>query len=73
MQVDFVCGVGYYGFMRLDLALVQRNIYPTRARAAAAILAGLVTVNGMVAKKASQSVDDKDVLHMGSLPKRLSL
>ena len=49
MQVDFVCGVGYYGFMRLDLALVQRNIYPTRARAAAAILAGLVTVNGMVA------------------------
>ena len=54
--------------MRLDLALVQRNVYPTRARAAAAIAAGLVTVNGAVAKKASQSVDDKDVLVGGVLP-----
>ena len=54
--------------MRLDLALVQRNLYPTRARAVAAINAGLVTVNGVPAKKPSQSVFDADVLVGGDLP-----
>lgn len=54
--------------MRLDLALVQRNLYPTRARAVAAINAGLVTVNGVLAKKPSQSVDDADALVGGELP-----
>lgn len=54
--------------MRLDLALVQRNLYPTRARAVAAINAGLVSVNGVSAKKPSQSVSDTDVLVGGDLP-----
>ena len=54
--------------MRLDQALVQRNVYPTRARAVAAIKAGLVVVNGVVAKKPSQDVGDADVLVGGDLP-----
>ena len=54
--------------MRLDLALVQRQIYPTRARAVAAINAGLVAVNGAPAKKPSQAVSDSDVLVGGELP-----
>lgn len=54
--------------MRLDQALVYRNIYPTRAKAVAAIKAGLVTVNGVVAQKPSQPVVDTDVLCGGALP-----
>ena len=54
--------------MRLDQALVYRNIYPTRAKAVAAIKAGLVTVNGVVAQKPSQPVADTDVLYGGALP-----
>ena len=54
--------------MRLDLALVQRNLYSTRARAVAAIKAGLVSVNGVPAKKPSQDVVDADVLMGGALP-----
>ncbi len=54
--------------MRLDVALVSQNIYPTRARAIAAVHAGLVMVNGVVAKKPSQSVSDVDVLAGGDLP-----
>lgn len=54
--------------MRLDQALVFQKIYPTRAKAVAAINAGLVTVNGVVAKKPSQSVDTNDVLVGGVLP-----
>ncbi|MBQ2017296.1 MAG: TlyA family RNA methyltransferase [Alphaproteobacteria bacterium] len=54
--------------MRLDLALVQRNLYSTRARAVAAIKAGLVLINGVPAKKPSQDVVDSDVLDAGALP-----
>ena len=54
--------------MRLDLALVGKNIYPTRAKAVAAIKAGLVTVNGAVAQKPSQAVSDADVLVGAALP-----
>lgn len=54
--------------MRLDLALVQRDLYPTRAKAVAAIKAGLVTVNGVAAKKPSQDVLDADVLVGADLP-----
>ncbi len=42
---------------RLDQALVARGFFETRARAQAAIEAGLVTVGGVVARKASQGVD----------------
>ena len=54
--------------MRLDQALVQRNLYSTRARAVAGIRGGLVTVNGAPAKKPSQDVGDSDVLVAGELP-----
>ena len=54
--------------MRLDLALIQRGLYSTRARAVAAIKAGLVSINGVAAKKPSQDVVDADVLTGGALP-----
>ena len=54
--------------MRLDVALVERNIYPTRAKAVAAIKAGLVSVNGVAAQKPSQSVTVSDNLVGGALP-----
>ncbi len=54
--------------MRLDVALVVQNIYPTRSRALAAIQAGLVTVNGDVATKAAMAVSENDVLRGESLP-----
>lgn len=54
--------------MRLDQALVQRNLYPTRAKAVVAIKDGLVMVNGVAAKKPSQDVADSDVLVADALP-----
>jgi len=54
--------------MRLDVALVAQNIYPTRAKAAAAIKSGLVSVNGVPAQKPSQAVLETDVLTGGALP-----
>lgn len=66
--VDFVDRWRYSASMRLDLELVRRNLYPTRARAVAAIRAGLVTVNGTSAKKPSQIITDTDVIVGGNLP-----
>lgn len=54
--------------MRLDQELVKRNLYQSRAKAVAAIDAGLVKVNGVVAKKPSQSVVESDVIIGGNLP-----
>lgn len=54
--------------MRLDQELVVRKIYPTRAKAVAAIKSGLVMVNGDPAQKPSQQVDDKDKIAGGQLP-----
>ena len=47
--------------IRLDLALEQRGLVPSRARARDAILRGTVTINGVVAHKQNQMVarDDK--------------
>jgi 23S rRNA (cytidine1920-2'-O)/16S rRNA (cytidine1409-2'-O)-methyltransferase len=42
---------------RLDLALVERGLAPTRARARDAILRGHVTVNGALAAKPAMTVD----------------
>lgn len=53
--------------MRLDSELVQRNMYPSRAKAVAAIGAGLVKVNGVVAKKPCQSVSEADNITAGAL------
>lgn len=54
--------------MRLDSELVSRGVYPTRAKAVAAIKAGLVLVNGVVAKKQSQNVSESDDIVGGALP-----
>ena len=54
--------------MRLDQALVARNLYPTRARAVAAIKSGLVSVNGKIAQKPSHDVADTDEIVGGDLP-----
>ena len=54
--------------MRLDQELVVRKIYPTRAKAVAAIKSGLVMVNGDPAQKPSQHVDDTDEIAGGQLP-----
>ena len=54
--------------MRLDQFLVSKQIYNTRARAVAAIRAGLVSVNAVVAKKPSQNVSDDDNVIAGALP-----
>ncbi|MGB6317460.1 MAG: TlyA family RNA methyltransferase, partial [Litorimonas sp.] len=44
--------------MRADLHLVQHGHFPSRARAQAAIKAGLVSVDGRVLKKASAVIPD---------------
>lgn len=54
--------------MRLDLELISRKLYPTRAKAAAAIKSGLVKINGNIATKPSQDVDDKDSIEATPLP-----
>ncbi len=47
---------------RLDLAIEQRGLLPSRARARDAILRGTVRVNGMVAAKPHQQVGDDDAI-----------
>ena len=48
------------GKTRLDQRLVCLSLFESRARAAAAIKAGQVTVNGITAEKASMSVSSDD-------------
>lgn len=43
---------------RADIALVGRGLFPSRAQAQAAIAAGLVRINGVALKKASEEVAD---------------
>lgn len=67
--VDFVRFYHYnMCIMRLDSELVSRGIYPTRAKAVAAIKAGLVTVNGRPAQKPSQQIADTDEIVGAALP-----
>lgn len=47
---------------RLDLALEQRGLMPSRARARDAILRGTVMVNGEPAKKPNQMVSEADAV-----------
>ncbi len=42
--------------LRLDVALVRRGLFPSRQRAAAAVMAGTVLVAGQPARKAGQAV-----------------
>ncbi len=46
--------------MRLDVHLVESGVYESRARARAAIEAGLVRVNGTVATKPSRKISEDD-------------
>ncbi|MBO9589386.1 TlyA family RNA methyltransferase [Devosia sp.] len=48
--------------IRLDLALEQRGLLPSRARARDAILRGTVSVNGEKAKKPNQMVSADDAI-----------
>ena len=48
--------------IRLDIALEQRGLVQSRARARDAVLRGTVTVNGVAAVKASALVSDSDVI-----------
>lgn len=48
--------------IRLDLALEQRGLVPSRARARDAILRGTVTINGVTAHKQNQMVGRDDRL-----------
>jgi 23S rRNA (cytidine1920-2'-O)/16S rRNA (cytidine1409-2'-O)-methyltransferase len=50
--------------MRLDSALFKSKLTQSRSQAENYIKLGLVTVNGTVAKKASQAVSDIDVLRV---------
>lgn len=50
--------------LRLDQALVERGLFPSRARAQGAIAAGLVMVGGRAATKASAPVDPQTELHV---------
>ena len=44
---------------RLDVALIERGLAPSRERARALILAGQVTIDGQVTSKAGAPVDDQ--------------
>ena len=50
--------------MRLDVALVERGLCPSREKAKRAIMAGQVTINEQVARKASDAVQDQDAISL---------
>lgn len=57
---------------RLDVALVERGIIPTREKAQRAIMAGQVRINGRPARKASDSVKATDELLLAESEKYVS-
>lgn len=54
--------------IRLDLLLVQLGLFPSRERAQAAIMAGLVLVNGQRCDKAGTAVPEAAVLEVKGKP-----
>jgi 23S rRNA (cytidine1920-2'-O)/16S rRNA (cytidine1409-2'-O)-methyltransferase len=50
--------------LRLDQALVERGLFPSRSRAQSAIAAGLVTVDGRAALKPSIIIDPSVEVHV---------
>jgi len=50
--------------IRLDQALVEQGLFPSREKAKRAIMAGQVRVNGHVAAKASETVGETDLLEV---------
>lgn len=57
---------------RLDIALVERGLVPTRSRAQAAVLAGRVRVDGQVSDKPGMPVDDARRLELAPAPEFVS-
>jgi 23S rRNA (cytidine1920-2'-O)/16S rRNA (cytidine1409-2'-O)-methyltransferase len=57
---------------RLDVALYERGLAESRARAQALVLAGLVTVDGRPAAKAGMAVRDDQDLAVAELPRFVS-
>ena len=57
---------------RLDQALVARGIVPTRSKAQALVLAGLVTVDGQPARTAGQAVKPEQDLAVAAMPRFVS-
>jgi 23S rRNA (cytidine1920-2'-O)/16S rRNA (cytidine1409-2'-O)-methyltransferase len=58
--------------LRLDTALVERGLFPSRARAQAAVLAGRVWVDGRPADKAGTAVDSDATLRVAAEPEYVS-
>jgi 23S rRNA (cytidine1920-2'-O)/16S rRNA (cytidine1409-2'-O)-methyltransferase len=50
--------------IRLDIACVERGLFESRGKAQAAIMAGVVLVNGLPADKAGRQVSAGDVIEM---------
>lgn len=48
--------------LRLDMALVEKGVFPSRTRAQASIMAGEILVNGEVETRADRSILPEDVL-----------
>ena len=57
---------------RLDQALVARGLAPTRSKAQAYVLAGLVTINGEPARTAGQAVQLDTAIVVQDLPRFVS-
>lgn len=57
---------------RLDQALVARGLVPTRSKAQALVLAGLVTIDGEPARTAGQAVRPDQELAVAELPRFVS-
>ena len=49
---------------RLDMALVDRELVPTRARAQSLIQDGKILVNKVSARKASQKINEEDIVEL---------
>lgn len=64
--VENTTGVPQPPKIRLDTALWQRGMAPSRSRAQAIIMAGQVQVNGTRALKSGMRVAEKDVIHIQS-------
>ncbi|MBI5800253.1 MAG: TlyA family RNA methyltransferase [Verrucomicrobia bacterium] len=58
--------------IRLDQALVARGLCESREKAKRAVMAGLVRVNGQVARKASDTVREADALALDATEKFVS-
>ncbi|HEX4262860.1 MAG TPA: TlyA family RNA methyltransferase [Verrucomicrobiae bacterium] len=58
--------------IRLDQALVERGLCESREKAKRAVMAGVVTVNGQLARKASDSVKPEDVVALTAAEKFVS-